>query len=128
MFKRRIRDRASGPTTYLAPDTHFSGTISGPGSFVFCGTVEGDCDIDGAVTLAASGTWKGILKATDVIVAGTVAGDVIAGQRMEIAASARVLGSLSGSSIAVAQGAVIEGDIRTANGSEPVVFDEKRDA
>ena len=128
IFKRRIRDSSAGPTTFIAPSTKIVGMISGQGSYVFCGSVEGDCDIDGPLTLAAGGHWKGVLKATDVIVAGTVEGDVVARQRVEIAGTARVSGSLSGNSIAVAEGAVIEGEIKVTNGQPPVTFEEKRQA
>ena len=126
IFKRRIRDSSGGPTTYVAPSTKIVGTISGQGAYVFCGSVEGDCDIDGPLTLAEGGHWKGVLKATDVIVAGTVEGDVVARQRVEISGTARVSGSLSGNSIAVAEGAVIEGEIKVINGEPPVTFQEKR--
>jgi cytoskeletal protein CcmA (bactofilin family) len=128
IFKRRIRDSSAGPTTFIAPSTRIVGMISGQGSYVFCGSVEGDCDIDGPLTLAAGGHWKGVLKATDVIVAGTVEGDVVARQRVELAGTARVSGSLSGNSIAVAEGAVIEGEIRVISGERPVTFEEKRQA
>jgi cytoskeletal protein CcmA (bactofilin family) len=126
IFKRRIQDSSGGPTTYIAPSTKIVGTISGQGSYVFCGTVEGDCDINGPLTLAEGGHWKGVLKANDVIVAGTVEGDVVARQRVEISGTARVSGSLSGNSIAVAEGAVIEGEIRVTSGEPPVKFQEKR--
>lgn len=126
-FRRRILDTAAGPTTFIAPGTKILGTITGSGPYIFCGTVEGDCDVDGALTLAEGGHWIGTLKGTDVVVAGTVDGDVIARQRVEIAATARVNGSLSGHSIAVAEGAVIEGDIRVASGKAPVTFQEKRE-
>ncbi len=126
IFKRRIRDSSAGPTTYIAPSTKIVGTISGQGAYVFCGSVEGDCDIDGPLTLAAGGHWKGVLMATDVIVAGTVEGDVVARQRVEISGTARVSGSLSGNSIAVAEGAVIEGEIKVINGEPHVDFQEKR--
>jgi len=128
IFKRRIRDSSAGPTTFIAPSTRIVGMISGQGSYVFCGSVEGDCDIDGPLTLAAGGHWKGVLKATDVIVAGTVEGDVVARQRVELAGTARVSGSLSGNSIAVAEGAVIEGEIRVISGERSVTFEEKRQA
>lgn len=127
-FKRRILDAADGPTTFIAPATKIVGTISGQGPYIFCGTVEGDCDIDGALTLAEGSHWTGTLKGTDIVVAGTVDGDVIAKQRVEIASTARVNGSLSGHSIAVAEGAVIEGDIRVMSGKEPSTFQEKRSA
>ena len=125
-FKRRIQDGANGPTTYVAASTTIVGTISGQGTYVFCGTVEGDCDIDGPLTLAESGRWKGMLKATDIVVAGTVEGDVVAKQRVEILGSARVTGSLAGNSIAVAEGAIIEGEIKVMSGSAPTTFQEKR--
>jgi cytoskeletal protein CcmA (bactofilin family) len=125
-FKRRIQDSSSGPTTFIAASTKIVGTISGQGAYVFCGTVEGDCDIDGPLTLAEGGRWKGTLKATDIIVAGTVEGDVIARQRVEIAGTARVTGSLAGHSIAVAEGAVIEGEIKVVSGEPPKKFLEKR--
>lgn len=127
-FRRRIRDASTGPTTFVAASTRIVGNISGEGPYVFCGTVEGDCDIDGALTLAEGGHWTGTLKGTDVVVAGTVDGDVVAQQRVEIASTARVNGSLTGHSIAVAEGAVIEGEIRVASGEQPVTFKEKRES
>jgi cytoskeletal protein CcmA (bactofilin family) len=127
-WKRRIRDKTNGPTTYIAASTTIVGSIAGKGAYVFCGTVEGDCDIDGPLTLAAGGRWKGMLKATDIVVAGVVEGDVVANARVEILGSARVTGSLSGNSIAVAEGAVIEGEIKVTSGAEPTTFEEKRQA
>jgi cytoskeletal protein CcmA (bactofilin family) len=127
-LKRRIQDSTNGPTTYVAASTKIVGSISGKGAYVFCGTVEGDCDIDGPLTLAEGGRWKGILKATDIVVAGVVEGDVAAKQRVEILGSARVTGSLSGHSIAVAEGAIIEGEIKVMSGTAPTTFQEKRQA
>jgi len=125
-IRRRIQDSANGPATYIAKGSKITGTLTGKGTYVFCGEVEGDCDIEGPVTLAEGGHWRGTLRATDVVVAGTVDGDVIASQRVEIAGSARVAGSLSGNSIAVAEGAVIEGEIKVTNGKTPTLFAEKR--
>lgn len=125
-FRRRIQDSSTGPTTYIAPSTKIVGSISGQGAYVFCGTVEGDCDIAGPLTLAEGGRWKGTLKATDIVVAGVVEGDVIARQRVEILGTARVTGSLAGNSIAVAEGAVIEGEIKVTSGEKAVTFQEKR--
>jgi cytoskeletal protein CcmA (bactofilin family) len=125
-FKRRIRDSADGPTTYIAPSTKIVGTITGDGPYVFCGAMEGDCDINGPMTLAEGGRWKGTLRATDVVVAGEVDGDVIARERVEISGTARVTGSLAGHSIAVAEGAVIEGEIKVMSGGFATTFEEKR--
>ena len=125
-LKRRIQDSANGPTTYVAASTTITGTITGKGAYVFCGTVEGDCDIEGPLTLAAGGRWRGTVKATDIVVAGVVEGDVVAKQRVEILGTARITGSLSGNSIAVAEGAIIAGEIKVMNGAVPTTFQEKR--
>lgn len=127
-FKRRIQDAASGPSTYVAPTSKIVGTISGKGAYVFCGRVEGDCEIDGPVTLAEGGHWVGTLRGTDIVVAGTVEGDVVASERVEITGTAKVTGSLSGNSIAVAEGAIIEGEIKVTSGARPLKFEEKRSA
>lgn len=123
---RRIGDHTGGPTTFVSAATRFVGSITGSGPYVFCGTVDGDCEIDGSVTLAAGGRWTGTIRAIDVVVAGDVNGDVVASNRVEISATARIFGSLSGHSIAIARGAVIEGDVAVASGLEPFLFDEKR--
>jgi cytoskeletal protein CcmA (bactofilin family) len=128
VFKRRIQDSVNGPATFVAATTRIVGEISGEGAYIFSGRVEGNCDVAGAVTLAETGHWVGTLKATDVIVAGKVDGDVVASGRVEIAGTAKVTGSLAGNSIAVAEGAVIEGEIRVLNGANPVHFEEKREA
>jgi cytoskeletal protein CcmA (bactofilin family) len=127
-FRRRFQDSGTNATTYLAAPTKFVGSMTGQGAYVLCGTVEGDCDINGPLTLAEGGRFKGTMKAVDIIVAGTVEGDVIAKQRVEIAGTARINGSLSGNSIAVAEGAIIEGAITDTSGEAPIQFQEKRQA
>jgi cytoskeletal protein CcmA (bactofilin family) len=125
-LKRRIQDSTSGTPTFVAPSASILGTIAGQGAFVCCGTIEGDCDIDGSLTLALGGRWKGTMKATDIIIGGTVEGSVVARQRIEIGASARITGSLSAKAIAVAEGAIIDGEIKVTSGEAPVKFHEKR--
>ncbi|HJR69071.1 MAG TPA: polymer-forming cytoskeletal protein [Gammaproteobacteria bacterium] len=126
-FKRRVSD-TNRQTTYIAASTKITGTLTGQGAYVFCGVVEGDCDIEGPLTLAEGGRWKGTMKAVDIIVAGTVEGDVAAKQRVEISGTARITGSLSGNSIAVAEGAIIEGEIKVTSGELLTTFQEKRQA
>ena len=125
-FKRRMQDSNHGPKTYVASGTRIVGTITGKGAYVFSGRIEGDCDITGPVALAEGGHWKGTIRATDIVIAGTVEGDVVGEQRIEIAGTARVTGRLAALSIAVAEGAIIEGDIKVKSGGAPSTFEEKR--
>ena len=126
--KRRIRDAAAGPGTLLSEDCKIKGAVSGRGHFMVSGEVEGDCKIEGLVTLASTGTWRGTIKADSVIVAGTVEGDIEAAGRVEISDTARISGTVSGDAIAVAEGAVVEGKMQTTGRNEPTEFVEKRQA
>ena len=126
--KRRLRDRASGPATLISEGCRINGTIGGDGDFVVSGTVDGDCDVGGTVTLARGGHWQGTIRAADVIIAGSIDGDVVATGCVEIADSARVAGTITGAAIAVAEGAVVEGAMRTTVKEEPMPFVEKRAA
>lgn len=123
---RRIRDRSSGPATLISEGCKITGSIAGNGDFMISGEVDGDCDISGSLTLAASGSWRGMLKAGVIVVAGTVEGDIVSAGSVEIAETARINGTVTGESIAVAVGAVVEGVMKTTGRSEPTEFVEKR--
>lgn len=123
---RRLRDRSSGPATLISEGCKITGHITGTGDFMINGEIDGDCDLEGSVTLAAKGFWKGTLKAETIIISGTVEGNIEATGSVEISESARINGSVTGASIAVAEGAIIEGVMKTTTRSDPVEFVEKR--
>jgi len=123
---RRLRDRPSGAATLISEGCRVSGTITGSCDFQVNGHVDGDCEIDSTLTLARNGFWKGTIRAGNVIVAGHVEGDIIATGRVEITDTARITGTVSGEAIAVAEGAVVEGIMKTTGRSDPLPFVEKR--
>lgn len=125
---RRLRDRATGPATLISEGCTIEGHIRGNGEFLINGRVEGDCDVNGTVTLARNGLWNGTLRASNVIVAGQVDGDIVAEGNVEIADTARIAGTVTGEAIAVAEGAVVEGVMQTTGRTEPTEFVEKRTA
>ena len=124
--KRRIHDKAGGPATLISEGCKISGAISGDGDFLISGEVEGECDLSGSITLAPTGFWKGSISASTVIISGTVEGDIIASDRVEISDTARITGSVTAEAIAVAEGAVVQGKMRTTGNTDPVGFVEKR--
>lgn len=125
---RRLRDQAGGPATLISEGCKLKGTISGDGDFLINGEVDGDCDLAGSVTVAERGLWKGSLRASTVIIAGTVEGDIAANGRVEITATARIAGTVKGEAIAVAEGAIVQGQMQTTGQSKPTGFIEKRKA
>jgi cytoskeletal protein CcmA (bactofilin family) len=123
---RRFRDRASGAPTLINEGCKITGVISGSGDYQVSGEVDGDCDIDGSVSLARDGLWQGTIKASNVIISGHVEGDIIAEGKVEISNSAKITGTVTGEAIAVAEGAVVEGQMKTTGQPAPVGFVEKR--
>ena len=90
------------------------------------GEIDGDCDVQGTVTVSADGLWQGAIKAESVIVSGRVEGDIMAGGKVEITATAKIVGTVTAEAIAVAEGAIVDGVMQTTGQSEPVAFIEKR--
>ncbi len=125
---RRLRDRAPGPATLISEGCKIKGLITGNGDFLINGEIDGDCDLGGTVTLAEAGLWTGTIRAGNVIISGHVEGDIVAANMIEITATARIRGTVSGEAIAVAEGAVVEGVMKTTGRADPVEFVEKRDA
>ena len=123
---RRIHDAVAGAATLISECCKVTGGISGDGDFLISGEVEGECHLTGSLTIAPSGFWKGSIGARNVIVAGTIEGDVVAEGRVEISDTARITGTVTGEAIAVAEGAVVQGNMKTTGKSDPVAFVEKR--
>lgn len=123
---RRLRDRSRGPATLINEGCKIVGVLTGNSDFHIAGEIDGDCDLDGTVTLTKSGLWVGTIKAGNVIVAGRVEGDIVASGHVEITGTANISGTVSGEAIAVAEGAVVDGVMRTTGQGAPLEFTEKR--
>ncbi len=125
---RRLRDKSSGPVTLISHGCKITGELSGDGDFQISGEIEGVCNLEGTVSIARDGLWTGTIKAGVVIIAGSVDGDIEAAGHVEIADTARITGTVTGEAIAVAEGAVVEGVMKTTGKSGPLSFTEKRKA
>ena len=126
MRKRRMRDQIGPPATIIGPGASLNGAMQGAGHFLVAGRVTGDADIEGALTLAEGGVWKGDIRADDVILAGEMEGRLLARGRVEITASARVRGRVVGNGIAISAGAVVEAELQSLGDAGVVSFDERR--
>ena len=123
--KRRIWGR-SGPPTLVNAHTRFFGDVVGAGKCIIYGVVEGNCEFEGLVTVAEGASVRGSIRAHAAVVAGTVYGDVLARDKLEVAASTRIVGDITSASIAIAQGAVLEGRINMTQEAEVVPFSDRQ--
>ena len=124
--RRRATDRASGSPTFIGVGTTLTGNLECEGDLIVGGVVVGDSQVRGTVTLSEGGRWDGRLHTVSAIVAGELHGEIVASEKLEIRKSARIRGAVSGRSIAIARGAVIEGEMSVTSGAPIVHYDEKR--
>lgn len=126
-FKRFLDRSISGEATNLiAEGVVIDGFIKGIGHLIVAGRVKGDCKISGTVTLTETGSWQGNIDAVKVLIAGRLEGSARADEKLEIALSAKIEGDVTAKSIAVAKGAIVNGNMHVESGDAPVRFKEKR--
>lgn len=123
---RRLRDSVKRFASVIGAKSVVQGKLSGEDDYVIYGRVEGDGDVKGTVVVQTEGRWTGNLTADNVIICGQVEGDVCARVKLEITASARVQGNLKGQSIAIAEGAMFEGEISMQMKQEVTYFEDRR--
>jgi cytoskeletal protein CcmA (bactofilin family) len=85
------------------------GDLSAEGAFRIDGTVEGSVESRAAVVVGESGTVRGLVRGTDVVVAGSVVGDVICSGHLEILDKGRIEGDISAKSMRIETGGVFRG-------------------
>ncbi|BAU50096.1 hypothetical protein SVA_3560 [Sulfurifustis variabilis] len=123
--KRRTLDRVEFETV-IGIDALYRGDINGTGTYAVHGAVEGACALDGHLLVAGTARWVGDIDATHVVIAGEVVGDVSAREKLELLPTARIRGHITSPVIAMAEGAIYEGEIRMRPRPELVHFSEKR--
>jgi cytoskeletal protein CcmA (bactofilin family) len=124
--KRRLLDQMGSAPTYVAPGSRITGDIETPGALVMCGQVRGDGDVKGPLSISAEARWDGEVHARSGVVAGTINGAIRVDEKLEIRASAVIRGRVTAKSLAIAKGAVIEGEVTVTSGEPIVNFEEKR--
>jgi cytoskeletal protein CcmA (bactofilin family) len=124
--KRRLLDQVGTAPTYVAAGSRLTGDLEVPGALVMCGQVRGDGDVKGTLSMAVGARWEGEVHARSGVVAGAIMGAISVDEKLEIRATALIRGRVTARSIAIAKGAVIEGEVTVTSGEPIVNFEEKR--
>ena len=96
--------------TTLGKETSFTGTLRFKDSLRIKGNFEGEIDAMGRLVIDADATVSARkIRATSVIVGGTVRGDVEAADRLELLPSAKVYGNIRTAKLRIADGVIFEG-------------------
>jgi cytoskeletal protein CcmA (bactofilin family) len=114
MFKRNRRS-SGGIDTLIGAGTRIIGDVQFTGGLHLDGHVKGNVDAlpDSGATLSVSdgGVVEGGVAVPNVVLNGVVMGDILAHERVEIGATARVHGDVYYGLIEMAMGAEINGKL-----------------
>jgi len=114
MFGRRKQtstriDTLIGKAATLHGDLVFAGGLHLDGRIN--GNVSSSADDGGALSVSESGFIEGNVDVTNIVMNGTVNGDMQAGERLQLGGKARVNGNVHYGVIEMAPGAVITGKL-----------------
>ena len=98
----------------IAADTRVQGRLTGAGSLLVDGHVNGGIELDGALEVSASGAVHGDVAASEVRVHGEHVGGIQAETGLVIEAGASVQGDLDAPVISVSPQATVNGNFQMA--------------
>lgn len=111
--KREVSGLSDRVDTVIGTETSFTGTLRASGSIRIDGQVNGEIVSKGDVIVGESGRVEATVEGRNIVVAGTIHGNVGASGRLEIAATGKLYGDLSASSLVIDEGAVFHGTSKT---------------
>jgi cytoskeletal protein CcmA (bactofilin family) len=100
----------AGLAGYLYKGSRVSGQLSFQGSARIDGSVDGDIQCQGTLTIGESAEVKAKITAKVVIIRGKVEGNVSAKEKIELIAPARLIGNIDSPKLIITEGVVFDGD------------------
>jgi cytoskeletal protein CcmA (bactofilin family) len=94
---------------YLDKGSKISGKLFFEGPVRIDGQVDGEISANDAVVIGESAIVTAQLKASSIVIAGKISGDILASKRVEIRPTAKVFGNLTTPVLVVHDGALFEG-------------------
>jgi cytoskeletal protein CcmA (bactofilin family) len=99
-------------TTVIGPDTKIKGEMSFSGTARILGGFEGIIDAKGDVEIGSTAKCKAAITAANVVLDGTVEGDVTGHEKVQLSAHAKLHGDLVATTLVIAEGAAFVGHCR----------------
>lgn len=112
MFTKRPQDAPHPlPTAYSVFDAQMTieGDVDTEGTLRVDGQLRGDVRRADVVVVAAGASIVGSVSAREVVIGGTVTGNVTAVQRVELQASGAVSGDIEAAAIMIQEGGKVDG-------------------
>ena len=102
----------SGDFAHIGKSVRIKGEVSGSEDIYIDGQVEGSIQLNGnSLTIGPNGSVRANISARNVVVGGTLDGNIQAGERTELRKSAVVTGDVQTTRIAIEEGAYFKGKL-----------------
>lgn len=114
MFSSSKKRNAPKVDSLIGQNTELEGNVVFSGGFHIDGKLKGSInshDSSSVLTLSDQGVVEGEVNVPNVVLNGTVKGDVYASERIELAANAKVFGDVYYNLIEMAMGAEVNGNL-----------------
>lgn len=109
----------------LSSDVEIKGTVKFTNDLLVDGRIEGEIQSDGSLTVGENARIKAEIKTGSVVVYGKVHGNITVTERIELKASAEVVGDIKAKTLSMEAGAIFVGKstigtptLTTAGGKE----------
>ncbi len=100
-----------GKESLIAANLFIEGKIQGSGDIRIAGQFKGDVDVQGDLTIEVGARLTGQIRASKVVIAGELDGNVVSASRVELLATGVVNGDLKTGSLTVVAGSRMRGQI-----------------
>ncbi len=110
--------------TVIGVGATFKGELTLIGSAQILGAVQGQINSQGQVQIGQSAQCSAAVQAPVIVVDGTVTGDLIATEKLQLTAQAVVKGDIAAAALIVAEGAAFHGHVSV--GPEAVARAQKK--
>lgn len=111
MARKNRQEQSDTPRirTRLGKDTRLKGTLRFTESVEVSGSFEGKIDADGFLLIVDGADVRADIRARDIIVGGTVHGNIEASHRLDVLATGKIFGNVRTAQFRVADGVIFEG-------------------
>lgn len=102
---------------FLGVGTTYRGRLDFTGSVRIDGVFEGEVESEGTLVVGREASISGQVRVGQLVLGGTLNGEVTAKNRVVLHKTARFTGSMSTPALSVEEGAVLEGQVRMESGA-----------
>lgn len=108
---RAVSAQRDSKESLIAANLFIEGKIQGSGDVRVAGQFKGDVDVQGDLTIEVGARVTGAVRASKVVIAGELDGNVVSATRVELLATGIVNGDIKAGSLTVASGSRMRGQV-----------------